>query len=91
MNSPDDRKTDSAHSPLMRTGLLNERGEPEQDAMAALAMAFPQLSPLRFSCSFSALPVDHILHFYFIKHTLDAQQCKTDRKKLLSDWLNICA
>ena len=39
-------------------------------------MAFPQLLPLHFSVvtlctflwSFSALLLDHVLHFYFIKH-----------------------
>ena len=43
MNSPDDRKTDSAHSTLKRTGLLNERGAPEQDAMAALSRVYAAL------------------------------------------------
>ena len=44
MNSPDDRKTDSApHSTLMRTGLLNERGAPEQDSMAALSRVYAAL------------------------------------------------
>ena len=43
MNSPDDRKTDSAHSTLMRTGLLNERGAPEQDTMAALSRVYAAL------------------------------------------------
>ena len=43
MNSPDDRKTDSAHSTLMRTGLLNERGAPEQDVMAALSRVYAAL------------------------------------------------
>lgn len=40
MNSPDDRKTDSA---LMRTGLLNERGAPEQDTIAALSRVYAAL------------------------------------------------
>ena len=43
MNSPDDRKTDSAHSTLMRMGLLNERGAPEQDTMAALSRVYAAL------------------------------------------------
>jgi len=43
MNSSDDRKTDSEHSTLMRTGLLNERGAPEQDTMAALSRVYAAL------------------------------------------------
>ena len=43
MHSSDDRKTDSAHSTLMRMGLLNERGAPEQDAMAALSRVYAAL------------------------------------------------
>ena len=41
MNSPDDRKPDN--SPRKRMGLLNERGEPEQDVIAVLSRVYAAL------------------------------------------------
>ena len=41
MNSSDDRKPDN--SPRKRMGLLNERGEPEQDVIAVLSRVYAAL------------------------------------------------